>query len=80
MAQQTQATESTHPQEGSDVDVMTADGGSTLYNRPDARVASSDALQWFHKVLVVGPDARSQVRTPPMQIWVWVELGFLKPI
>jgi hypothetical protein len=30
--------------EGPDTDAMTADGGSTLCNQPDARVASSDPL------------------------------------
>jgi hypothetical protein len=36
---------------------MTADSGSTLCNRLDARVAGPDELQFLPKVLVAGPDA-----------------------
>jgi hypothetical protein len=55
---------------GPDANALTADAGSTLCNRPDARVASPNALQCLLEVLVAGPDARDQVRTPPMQIRV----------
>jgi len=65
-----QAIESTRLQGGSNADAMTADRGSILCNRPNARVASPNMLQCFHEVLVAGPDAKSQVRTPPMKIRV----------
>jgi hypothetical protein len=68
MAQQTRATESTRLQEGPDADAMTMDSGSTLCNRLDAKVASPNALQCLLEVLVACLDARSQVRTLPMQI------------
>jgi len=55
-AQQTWAIESTRLQEGPEADAMTANNGSTLCNRLDARVASPDALQWLLKVLVASPD------------------------
>jgi hypothetical protein len=44
------ATESTSLQEGPDTDVMTANSGSTLCNRPDV-------LQCLLEVLVAGLDA-----------------------
>jgi hypothetical protein len=56
-AQQTRATESTRLQGGPDANAMTANSRCTLCNCPDARVASPDMLQWFHEVLVTGPDA-----------------------
>jgi hypothetical protein len=67
-AQQTQATESIRLHEGPNADAVIGDSGSTLYNRPDTRVASRDALQRLLEVLVAGLNARSHVRTPPMQI------------
>jgi len=72
-AQQMWATESTRLQDGSDADVMTADSRSTLCNRPDARVAGLNTLQFLPEVLVAGPNAA-------YEIGVWVELGFLMPI
>jgi len=56
-AQQTRAIESTRLQESPDVDAMTVDSGSTLCNRPDARVASPDALQCLLEVLIATPNA-----------------------
>jgi limonene-1,2-epoxide hydrolase len=59
---------------------MTTDGGTILCNRLDTRVANSDALQYFMKMQMQSPDARSQVRMLPREIRIWVELGFLKSI
>jgi len=44
--------ESTRLQESPNTDAMTADRGTILCNRSDARVASPDALQCFHEVSV----------------------------
>jgi hypothetical protein len=49
--------ESTRLQEGPDSDAMTADSGSILCNRPDAKVASPYALKCLLEVLVAGLDA-----------------------
>jgi hypothetical protein len=66
--QQTRATESKSLHEGPDTNILTADAGSILCNHPNGKVASPNALQSLLEVLVVDPDARSQVRTPPKQI------------
>jgi hypothetical protein len=50
-------------QEGSDADTMIAEGGSTLCNLPDDRVASLNARQCLLEVLVASLNTKSQVRT-----------------
>jgi hypothetical protein len=57
MAQQTQATERKSLQEVPDPNAFTTNVGSSLCNRPDARVAYPDALQCLLEVSVAGPDA-----------------------
>jgi hypothetical protein len=56
-AQQMQATESTRLQWDLEADAMAADSGSTLCNRLDTRVASSNAFRCLLEVLVANPDA-----------------------
>jgi len=41
---------------------MTADNGSTLCNRSDARLAGLNALQFLLEVSVVGPNAAYEIR------------------
>jgi hypothetical protein len=40
---------------------MTADSRSTLCNRPDARVAGLNTLQFLPEVLVAGPNAAYEI-------------------
>jgi hypothetical protein len=44
---------------------MTADEGSILYNRLDARVASPDTLQFFKSHILKSHFLKSQTQTQP---------------
>jgi hypothetical protein len=59
---------------------VTADGGTTLCNRSDARVSRSGRAPVFYKFQLQVWTPRSMVRKPPMEIRVCVKLGILKPI
>jgi hypothetical protein len=80
MAQRTQTTESIRLQGCPDAEVKTANGEAFCATIRTLGFKARTRFSNFMKTQLQSPDARSQVRTLPREIRIYVELGFLKPI